>query len=104
MFYFVSQNNSGGYFIENDDVAEYLVIEASNKCEFESKLYDIVQDYLEFCPCCGERWSTWMSDEGTEAPTIYREPVKEFLQSDSSYIDKEAIIYYLDGRKVKVSN
>lgn len=102
MFYTVSQNNSGGYFINNEDVAEYLIIEAHNNDDYEDKLEKITDKYSEYCPCCGERWSSW-NDGGTEEPKIHGETLQEFFNSPSIFNDKDVIVYYLDGRKEKLS-
>jgi len=55
-WYTVSQNNSGGYFIQNDDVDQYVSVQASTKEEAEEKLEEITSSYSEYCNCCGERW------------------------------------------------
>lgn len=70
MFYTYSQNNSGGYFITNDDVREYLIIEADSVQEANSKMYDITEDYGEYCECCGLRWDILYSSdaEGKDKP------------------------------------
>ncbi|MGG1662479.1 DUF7296 family protein [Brevibacillus sp. NRS-1366] len=73
-FFHIRQNNSGGYFIENDDVAINLIIEAVNAKEAERKMYEITADYSQYCSCYGERWSCWIDDDdGTDEPTVYGE-------------------------------
>lgn len=56
-FYTVCQNNSGGYFINNEHVAEFLIIEAMDENQFEERLNLITDKYSEYCPCCGVRWN-----------------------------------------------
>lgn len=100
-FFTFSQNNSGGYFIINDDVASYLIIEAQNAQEAIDKMEDITLNYSEYCPCCGERWSTWIDDDdGTEEPMIYDCKVKE--KSPNRIFSSSTIIYYYDGTKEKL--
>ncbi|MMZ62859.1 hypothetical protein D1872_250850 [compost metagenome] len=95
-FFHFRQNNSGGYFITNDDVAPNLIVEAMNAKEAEQKMNDITSDYLQFCPCCGERWSSWIDDDdGTEEPTVWGKSLDECKDA--------TIIHYIDGRKEKVN-
>ena len=62
MFYEFSQNNSGGWFEENDKLCARLFIEADSKREAISKAEDLgcywngVSQGID-CSCCGDRWS-----------------------------------------------
>lgn len=56
MFYTVIQNNSGGYFIDNKDVAQVVTVEANTNYEAQRLLENITNDYGEYCECCGFRW------------------------------------------------
>lgn len=86
-FYTFSQNNSGGYFVENNEngVAEYVVIEAINAKDAWGKLESIgdkVNDMFNYCPCCGERWYDSNRDEdGTDYTMIYNERIEEVEKS-----------------------
>jgi hypothetical protein len=96
MFYTIRQNNSGGYFIENERVGKYVIVEAGNDIEAESKLRDIVSPYSEYCPCCGERWDFYFNnDDGKEVPMIYDTPIDEY----TGRWDEKIIIYYSNGKK-----
>lgn len=95
-FFHIRQNNSGGYFIENDYVATNLIIEALDAKDAENRMDSITADYSQFCSCCGARWSAWLDDEdGTEEPTVYGEKIGKNCGS--------TIIHYFDGRKEKVN-
>lgn len=97
-FFTFSQNNSGGYFIINDDVAAYLIIEAQNADEAKNKMYNITEGYSEYCNCCGQRWPDWIDDEdGTEQPMVYSTIIKE--KSPDTIFSSSTIIYYYDGTK-----
>ena len=88
MYYTFSQNNSGGFFIVNKDVGEYLIIEASTEEEAIIKMREITKNHSKFCKCCGERWSTRCHAE--EHPSTNDEDVHSYNGS--------TVIYHLDGR------
>jgi hypothetical protein len=95
-FFHIRQNNSGGYFIENDYVAQNLIIEAMNAKDAERRMGEITAFYSEFCPCCGARWSFWMDDEdGTDEPTVYGEKIDDICGS--------TIVHYFDGRTERIN-
>lgn len=81
MFVTLSQNNSDGYFINDEDngVCEYIIIEADNYNEFKNKLNKIaskVDNFYNYCDCCGKRWS--IDEEYIEfdnEPLIYNKSV-----------------------------
>lgn len=94
-----SQNNSGGYFIQNDDVDHYVAIQALNVEHALSRAERIFACYSEYCGCCGERWDYWAEeDEGTEIPEIYGEIYTE--KKPSSYREY-IVLHYMDDAKEK---
>lgn len=99
MFITFSQNNSGGYFIQNEYVDEYVIIEGNNLEEILNKARDIFKDYRRYCECCGERWDDDWKDEKDldESPMIYGESAYEFKDGYSG--NSKAIIYRMNGEK-----
>jgi hypothetical protein len=83
VFYTFNQNNSGGSFIKNDTVCEYVIIEADSAGEAN----DIAEDKGIYfngcdkdidCPCCGDRWyAAWNGDETSE-PLIYGKSPEDY--------------------------
>ncbi|MGC4387307.1 hypothetical protein ABXW34_15800, partial [Streptococcus suis] len=77
-FYVFSQNNSGGYFVTDENVASEIIIEATEEVLAMARLDEILSqkpEYTNFCPCCGMRWYPeysdvylryWVSDEQYE--------------------------------------
>lgn len=65
MFYELNQNNSGGSFVVNDKLCHRLFIEADSENEALDKAEELgcywngVAKGLD-CPCCGDRWSTYV--------------------------------------------
>ena len=99
MFYTLVQNNSGGFYLKDKNVDEYVIIEAENLMQFNSIANKILEDYQYFCPCCGLRWEEELVEEedGEKEPMIYEEPVEQF--EDFLSENSKAIIYYLNGEK-----
>lgn len=104
-FYTYNQNNSGGTFTNNDNVCEYVIIEAksaehsNNIAEGVGIYFDGCSDGID-CSCCGDRWYKQYDDEdGTDRPMIYGTPVHEMTKG---VFRDECIIHYLDGRKETV--
>lgn len=89
MFYTFVQNNSGGYFIKDENVEEVVIIEAETVSDAHEIFDEISEDYQEYCECCGTRWSSF--PEETETPQIFGD-----APEDSSWY---SIIYYADGDK-----
>lgn len=98
MFYTFDQNNSGGYYIRNEMVDTFVIIEGDTEKEIIEKAKCIFEDYSEYCPCCGERWELDIkSCEFDDEPMVYDKPAKEF--SDNFWKDGKIIIYYKNGTK-----
>lgn len=107
-FYTYDQNNSGGYMARDENLGDYVIIEAEDAefADFRATRVGIYFDSDKDCSCCGSRWSSakpWYEpeDPGTKEPVIYSKPAKEFSES----WDEKAVcvIHYLDGRKEKFS-
>lgn len=99
-FYTVTQNNSGGFFDHEPahGIGYALCVEATNPAHAEQRLQEIVDNYpaSRSCSCCGDRWSWWL-EEGSEAPSLYGEPLTGGWGIPS-------YIHYLDGRIEPVSD
>lgn len=93
------QNNSGGYFIQNEDVDHYVAIQALDALHAMQRADNIFEDNSEYCECCGQRWYYWVEDgEGTIVPEIYGTP---YTETKSSYYVQNMILHYADGTKEK---
>lgn len=92
-----SQNNSGGKFIVDDEVAHDVFIQAPHVDYALFKAHKVLgSSGYDWCPCCGERWSFWIDeDEGSVAPEAYGENV---FTCDGGYFREEARLHYFDGR------
>lgn len=55
-FYEFTQNNSGGSFDVNENVAHRVIIEANSEEEANKKFETLIEDQSSSCPCCGDRW------------------------------------------------
>jgi hypothetical protein len=101
MFYEYYQNNSGGSFIMNDDVAHFVFIEADSAKEADARAEEIgiyFDDNFDVdCECCGTRWS--YAYGGEETPMIYDKPVEEYVDMWTPEGKAYAYVYYKDGTK-----
>lgn len=50
------QNNSGGFFIDNEDVSVFVAVEGTNRHDAHRRFNYIVEPHSSYCSCCGERW------------------------------------------------
>ena len=89
-----SQNNSGGYFLVNEEVAEDVYVQAKNAEHAADRAAVIFFPYREFCECCGERWPTTAWEGGFDVPTKYDEPASEIV---ADHWQKQARLHHLDG-------
>lgn len=96
-WFYYSQNNSGGYFINNDMVAEDIFVQAPNAAEANVIAEQITaQSALEWCGCCGERWWIDASEkDGYDIPHVYAESI---LTYKGQYYHKEARLHFYDRR------
>ena len=105
MFYTYNQNNAGGNFHEDENLAHYVIIEAGNADEAnriaKSKgIYFYGCSTGQDCECCGNRWpEKWEDDKGKEEPLIYDESPKDHKPWMRSSLGIYAYVYYLDNTK-----
>lgn len=101
-FFSFDQNNSGGGFVVDNDVAHNVIIEAATADEANAKAEDIGIyfngcDDGSDCPCCGDRWYPVDESDGEDAPNIYgNDPELHdelFAEAGQPYCH----VYYADG-------
>lgn len=101
MFFMFRQVNSGGSFVVDDKVKEFVIIEendykaANAKAEEIGLYFDGAEKGVD-CSCCGDRWHPLQSDsDGADEPCLYDEPVKTFR--DTFLREYQYVIHYLNG-------
>lgn len=95
-----AQNNSGGYFIDNDDVSHLICVQAENSEIANTRAEQITEPYDEYCSCCGIRWYiAERDDDGADVPSEYGMPLSE---SEASYYRQTAVLHFANGEKRKV--
>lgn len=105
MFYSISQNNSGGSFIQDDNVDQIVIIEADTAKEAEEYLDDLVNmnGYNDnSCPCCGDNFYVgfYEGDASDHPKTPYGEDlIVSKLEGFSAYYSRFAVIHYKNGQK-----
>lgn len=105
MFFTFGQNNSGGTFDIDHNVAHFVIIEADNADEAnsiaESKgIYFDGCDLGQDCDCCGDRWyRQWKDDNGSVEPGIYGQNPQTYRCMFTPLGKPYCHIYYKDGLK-----
>ena len=96
MFYTFDQNNSGGSFVRNNRLAEYVIIEADSAKEANSRAEDIGIYFggEDDCPCCGDRWYEANDCNADNEPSIHGVPVGKVT---ASFYRSVAVIHYTNG-------
>lgn len=93
-FYTFYQSNPGGYFIKNDKVAEYVIIQAESSYEANDKAeeigiyFDGIKKGLD-CECCNDRWYRVSEWEGKDSINM-----SDYMKNKAYkiYADEEWII------------
>lgn len=106
MFYYFSQNNSGGSF--DDSLGYGIIVEADNADEAndiaESKgVYFNGCETERDCSCCGDRWYPVSDRDATDMPMIYNEKHTNCGPDVLNY-KLPTPIFYKDGRVVNFKN
>jgi hypothetical protein len=102
MFYTFGQNNSGGKFHIDEQVAHYVIIEANSAkeanqiAESMSIYFDGVQDGRD-CDCCGDRWYPQWDERGDDEPLIYNQKPQEYSPMFGRAGEIYCHVYTLDG-------
>ncbi len=98
-----SQNNSGGGFHVNDQVGQYVLIEATSpyradlRAEEIGIYFDGVEDDRD-CDCCGDRWDRQFENAtGTETPTLYGKSLDDFKPHFMGDEPVVVMVYPLEG-------
>lgn len=99
-----SQNNSGGKFVNNDSVSEFVLIQAKNADKANTRMERITEPFGDFCFCCGQRWYIdCVDDDGAIEPKLWGKPLNKQQLFD---LDNNIVLHHFDGRitKTKGSN
>lgn len=95
LWFHFRQNNSGGYFIDDEMVCEDVFIQAVNAAEVRAKAEELFDSRSEYCECCGERWYTEVDEsDGHPQPTKYGEVLFDLAPI---YFGRKAKLNYIDG-------
>ena len=102
MFYTYSQNNSGGSFIVDDTVCQYVIIEAddyalaNDLAEYKGIYFNGCDDDID-CPCCGDRWYTVGHCDAKDEPLIYSEKPENYSDMFTERGGVYCRVYYQNG-------
>lgn len=101
-----NQNNSGGFFVDDENVCECVIIQAET-AEDASRFARRIMDNSDSCPCCGDRWNFYVDEtDGYDVPSVYGEPLIGKLCSLGLYkrerFRRKAILHYANGERQTV--
>lgn len=95
LWFHFNQNNSGGYFVADDNVCEDVFIQAHSAADAIAK-GETFMDNSDSCQCCGDRWSFWIDDaDGRPVPMRYGEAPVE--SEAPSFFHKTYKLHFYDG-------
>lgn len=104
MFYTFIQNNSGGEWIFNENLAHFTIVEANtydDALEIAEKLeiyFNGVARGID-CSCCGDRWDDY-NNNNSQTPKIYEKDISEqTFYHWGKDTDAQVIVHYLNGDK-----
>ena len=109
--YEFSQNNSGGSFVEDENLAHWVFVEATSPEQATSKILELgaYEDDGSDCPCCGSRWyvhnpnlvTLEKLNMGWNKNWTSVEEYVQFMCNNYGRYGKnhEAVIHYYDGTK-----
>lgn len=92
-----SQNNSGGNFVVDENVSEFVFVQAAS-AEDAIEIAEQFCDNGDSCECCGDRWSFYLYGDGRSGynePMIYGQPLALF---SSSFTKSFSRLHHYDGR------
>ncbi len=104
-YYDFSQNNSGGTFANDENVAENVIIAARNKDEANSRaesvgIYFNGCDDERDCECCGDRWYAQYNESKDLQPLIYGDlPPEKYLIEHGYSMRTQVIVHHADGTR-----
>lgn len=102
-YFHFRQNNPGGSFDINEELAHHVIIQAHSADE-ANRLAKDVGIYFEGCAsgtdcsCCGDRWSMAYGD-GDETPLIYESDPATYNDIFTKPGQPVCHVYHLDGSK-----
>ena len=94
-WYSYSQNNSGGYFVQDEYQGPLVFIQAASAKDAWSQAQEMFD--FSYCDCCGARW--YERFEGTDEPMVYGTPLAD---APKSYLRDYVILHHIDGRVERV--
>ncbi len=95
-WYHFGQNNSGGRFIINEDLAEDVLIQGKDVNSVLYKAHELMDaSNANSCECCGDRWDFYIdAADAKDFPTMYDIPITEM---EPSHYRTSARLHYADG-------
>ena len=92
-FYFFGQNNSGGYYVEDDVVGESVVFEADSSEDANKRASNKGVFGYYSCSCCGERFTEQFEYENEGFKSV-----EDAFNDNTFYKGKSCVVHYKNGK------
>lgn len=91
------QNNSGGYYVEDNVQGATVFVQAASATEATLFIWDQLNH--SYCRCCGERWSEpWNDDDGKDFPAKFDNPIFQTENDEPNwYSGSSVVLHFYDG-------
>lgn len=102
MFYCFDQNNSGGSFDIDGNVAQFVIIEAESAAQANERaesigIYFNGVDEGHDCPCCGDRWYPVSGSDAEASPEIFGKDPAKYRGAFTERGEVYCYVYYLSN-------
>jgi len=94
-FFVYSQNNSGGYYVQDGVVDQVVVVEADNADDADSRASKKGVFSYHYCDCCGPRFCG-QYDKAKGFRSVKAAVADSWMQSPG------VVVHFKDGRVEKV--
>jgi hypothetical protein len=102
-FYLYDQNNSGGYFVYDENFGRNVLIEAHSPNEANEKMADMGCWSHGCCSCCGDRWHSFYSGDTYDVYQTVEEVMARCAPDPAgpswNRKGEDLVVHYLDGRR-----
>lgn len=97
-WYGAHQNNSGGSYVIDDAVAQWVFVQAASAADAQVRMEEITErSGYDWCECCGRRWYfDFDESDGHPEPMVFDEPMRS--RAEDYWTGSQVRLHAYDGR------